>query len=171
MVTLGGQCSSWGTGWRRTPVFLRLALCPNSRETSAKQDVMQCLLSVGNEGSVVRKEVSDQPILALGVCLDVPQIEEAAIQTVPDKHPTIIIQIINCLRKPHVEDAKESECQDTPSFTRLVMGKGFNRSPLSLIWPLWFSCSWTIICINFWGQPSHFRNSHSCSMNTIFLGV
>ena len=48
-----------------------------------------------------------------------------------------------------------------PCFTPFEMGKGSDRSPLSLTWPRWFSCSWITICRNLGGQPSRSRMSHS----------
>ena len=54
-----------------------------------------------------------------------------------------------------------------PCFTPLETGKGSDRSPLSLTWPRWFSCSWITICRNFGGQPSRSRMSHSPVLLTV----
>ena len=74
-------------------------------------DALQSLLHVRDEGSIICEEnVPDQPLLGLGVSLEAPWIEEAAIQTVPVIHPIFVIQIVSYLLEHHAEeDSEESQ--------------------------------------------------------------
>ena len=56
------------------------------------------------------------------------QIRKAAIQTVPDIHPTFIVQRISCSLEHHTEeDAEESWEQDTTILNAIGDGKGLRQ--------------------------------------------
>ena len=69
---------------------------------------------MGDEGSIILVEkVPDQPIPVLGIGLEAPYINEAAIQAVPEIHHIPFIQFISCYLEHHAGiDAEGSRCQD-----------------------------------------------------------
>ena len=70
---------------------------------------------MSNKGSVVREEkISYQPLLGPYVSMESPKIEETTIQTVPDVHPFVNIQVhSSLLEHPAEEYAEEGRCLDT----------------------------------------------------------
>ena len=72
----------------------------------------QSLLCVG---SIVRNEkIPDQPLIGIGLGLEVPYIEETAIHMVRHIHPIFIVQNICYLLEHYAEeDSEESPSQDT----------------------------------------------------------
>ena len=74
---------------------------------------------------------------------------------------------IACLSIMLKKMLKRAGARTQPCFTPLEMEKGSDRSPFSLIWPRWFSCSWITICRNLGGQPSRSRMSQSPVLLTV----
>ena len=60
---------------------------------------------------------------------------------------------VACLSIMPKKMLKKVSARTQPCFTPLEMGQGSDRSPWSLIWPHWFSCSW-----NLGRQPMSFQN-------------
>ena len=135
MVMCGGRCSSRGIDWWRVSFFMRLTSRPDCREASGKQDVIRCkacsLWATGAALSAKRSCLTSLSCILVWAC------RRCRLKRLPS---------IGCLTYTPSSSSRSSViCLDImlkrvgactqPCFTPLVMGKGSDKSTLSLICP------------------------------------
>ena len=108
-------------------------------------NTLQRSFCVGNQGSIICEEkVSDKSLISLGVSLKAASLRLNRLPSrryltyTPSSSTRSSFTCISIMLKKML---KRVGARTQPCFTPLEMRKSSNRSPSSLIWPSWPSCS------------------------------